>query len=71
MRADDHPKLPDSLADDERLLAGKRKHGDLDSFWVEDAVSELERRIKKSYPEVQRVFIEVQAKHDGMARRTS
>jgi hypothetical protein len=37
---------------------------------VEDAVSKLERRIKESYPEVRRLFIEVQAKHDGMARRT-
>lgn len=38
---------------------------------VEAAVSLLESRIKKSYPEVQRVFIEVQATHDGMARRRS
>lgn len=35
---------------------------------VEKAVTTLERQIKKSYPEVQRVFIEVQATHDGMAR---
>ena len=60
------------LAPHEILLALSVDFADgISSQRVEDAVSELERRIKKSYPEVQRVFIEVQAKHDGMARRTS
>ena len=35
---------------------------------VEKAVSQLEGQIKKTYPEVRRVFIEVQANHDGAVR---
>ena len=58
------------LAPHEILLALSVDFADgISSQTVERAVSTLERQIKDSYPEVQRVFIEVQAKHDGMARR--
>jgi len=58
------------LAPHEILLALSVDFADgISSQTVERAVSTLERQIKESYPEVQRVFIEVQAKHDGMARR--
>jgi len=58
------------LAPHEILLALSVDFADgISSQRVEEAVSTLERKIKESYPEVRRVFIEVQAKHDGMARR--
>lgn len=57
------------LAPHEILLALSVDFADgISSQSVEKAVSQLERRIKEAYPEVKRVFIEVQAKHDGMAR---
>ena len=36
---------------------------------VELAVSTLEQTIKGRHPQVRRIFIEAQDKHDGMARR--
>ena len=36
---------------------------------VELAVSTLEQTIKGRHPQVRRIFIEAQGKHDGMARR--
>jgi cation diffusion facilitator family transporter len=58
------------LAPHEILLALSVDFADgISSQRVEEAVSTLERKIKESYPEVRRVFIEVQATHDGMARR--
>jgi cation diffusion facilitator family transporter len=57
------------LAPHEVLLALSVDFADgISSQRVEDAVSALERKIKKAYPEVKRVFIEVQAKHDSPAR---
>jgi cation diffusion facilitator family transporter len=59
------------LAPQEILLALSVDFADgISSQAVEKAVSQLEREIKESYPQVSRVFIEVQAKHDGMARRS-
>jgi cation diffusion facilitator family transporter len=58
------------LAPHEILLALSVDFADgVSSERVEAAVSALERTIKGRYPEVRRVFIEAQAKHDGMARR--
>jgi cation diffusion facilitator family transporter len=58
------------LAPREILLALSVDFADgISSQEVEAAVSQLERRIKDAYPEVQRVFIEVQAKQAGTARR--
>ncbi len=58
------------LGPDEILLALSVDFADgISSQSVEKAVSQLERQIKESYPEVRRVFIEVQAKHDGMRRQ--
>ncbi len=60
------------LSPDEILLALSVDFADgISSQKVEEAVSTLERMIKESYPEVRRVFIEVQATHDGMARRST
>jgi divalent metal cation (Fe/Co/Zn/Cd) transporter len=57
------------LAPHEILLALSVDFADgISSERVEDAVSGLEQQIKKAYPEVKRVFIEVQAKHDSPAR---
>jgi len=59
------------LAPREILLALSVDFADgISSEEVEAAVSQLERRIKDAYPEVQRVFIEVQAKQAGAARRS-
>jgi len=58
------------LAPQEILLALSVDFADgISSEVVEAAVSQLERRIKDAYPEVRRVFIEVQAKQAGTARR--
>jgi cation diffusion facilitator family transporter len=58
------------LAPHEILLALSVDFADgISSEKVEAAVSQLERTIKQSYPEVQRVFIEVQSMKDGTARR--
>ena len=57
------------LGPEEILLALSVDFADgLSSQGVEKAVSKLERDIKSAYPEVRRVFIEVQAKHDGAVR---
>jgi cation diffusion facilitator family transporter len=57
------------LAPHEVLLALSVDFADgISSQRVEDAVSGLEQQIKTAYPEVKRVFIEVQAKHDSPAR---
>ncbi|WP_342018465.1 hypothetical protein [Methyloceanibacter superfactus] len=58
------------LAPHEILLALSVDFADgISSQRVEKAVSQLEGKIKERYPEVRRVFIEVQAKHDGMAHK--
>lgn len=55
------------LAPQEILLALSVDFADgLSSQGIESAVSQVEDRIKLTYPEVSRVFIEVQARHDGM-----
>ncbi len=60
------------LAPHEILLALSVDFADgISSQKVEKAVSQLESEIKARYPEVRRVFIEVQAKHDGMATRST
>jgi len=57
------------LAPHEILLALSVDFADgMSSQSVEKAVSQLEGQIKKTYPEVRRVFIEVQANHDGAVR---
>jgi len=58
------------LAPHEILLALSVDFADgVSSERVEAAVSTVERTIKERYPEVRRIFIEAQGKHDGMARR--
>jgi cation diffusion facilitator family transporter len=57
------------LAPHEILLALSVDFADgISSQRIEKAVSQLEGRIKESYPEVRRVFIEVQANKDGAVR---
>ncbi|MEZ5828016.1 MAG: cation diffusion facilitator family transporter [Hyphomicrobiales bacterium] len=57
------------LAPHEILLAISVDFADgMSSQAVEKAVSQLEREIKQTYPEVRRVFIEVQANKDGAVR---
>ena len=57
------------LAPHEILLALSVDFADgMSSQAVEKAVSQLEREIKQTYPEVRRVFIEVQANKDGAVR---
>ena len=58
------------LAPHEILLALSVDFADgVSSEQVEMAVSTLEQTIKGRHPEVRRIFIEAQGKHDGMARR--
>jgi cation diffusion facilitator family transporter len=58
------------LAPHEILLALSVDFADgVSSQNIERTVSHVEDRIKKTYPEVSRVFIEVQARHDGMRSR--
>ena len=58
------------LAPHEILLALSVDFADgISSGGVEEVVSTIEKTIKERYPEVRRIFIEAQSKHDGMARR--